>query len=618
MSLSPDSSTIPGSEHDSVKIVNLAAYKFVALDQLEERREELRELCRRQGLRGTILLAPEGINLFVAGSEEATEALLNRLSNDPQLPDLEIKRSYSDHQPFRRMLVKIKQEIIAFGVEGIDPVHETSRRIDPHQLRDWLAEGQDVTLLDVRNNYEVRVGTFENAVPIDIDHFRDFPDAARKLPDELRHRPVVMFCTGGIRCEKAGPLLEQLGFEQVYQLHGGILKYFEDVGGDFYNGECFVFDQRVALDPALKETETRQCYACLTPLTVEDQTSPHYDPPHACPHCYQTPEQRDQKKMAARHAAIQRITTPLPGSTPYDNVRPLNIPQRFDGRTMIEFLDEVLPQQGHEFWTRVIDLGRIRQNGQPVPADRIVRAGEQFAHLEPATVEPDVSAAIRILHEDDAIVVVNKPAPLPSHPSGRFHRNTLSWILNDVYRPATLRPAHRLDANTTGVMIFSRSRQVSSRLHPQFESGSVRKTYLVRVLGQPTEASFRSDMPISKQKSEHGGRLPDPDGQPAATEFDVLRLFEDGTTLLRATPATGRTNQIRIHLWDLGLPVLGDPLYRAGGQLGSEQTLRPGEVMCLHARTIEFEHPVSGERATFESPDPEWVVHEDWSPTGTF
>jgi len=235
-------------------IVNIAAYKFITLDDLDRRRGELLVLGERLLLKGTILLGNEGINLFLAGSRCAMDEFLSNLHRQPELVDLEVKESFSDRQPFDRLFVKIKKEIIAFGVDGIDPRRETSPRISARQLKQWLDEGTPVVLLDVRNDFEYQVGSFEGAIPIGIDHFRDFPEVVEKLPDDFKDKPVVTFCTGGIRCEKAGPLLEQSGFTDVYQLDGGILKYFEECGGEHYRGECFVFDQRVALDAELHES----------------------------------------------------------------------------------------------------------------------------------------------------------------------------------------------------------------------------------------------------------------------------------------------------------------------------------------------------------------------------
>src|SRR6478609_6282343 len=271
---------------------NIAAYKFAPLADLKPLRERLVGRCKAWGLKGTILLSTEGVNLFVAGQKAEIELLLNELRGIPGLADLAPKISESDEQPFSRMLVRIKKEIIAFGVEGIDPSVRTSPKLAASELKRWLDEGRPVTLLDTRNDYEVKLGTFKNAVSLGIDHFRDFPAAVGQLPAELKQQPVVMFCTGGIRCEKAGPYMEREGFEQIFQLDGGILKYFEDVGGDHYDGECFVFDQRVGVDAALAESDNSQCFNCKEPLTAADEADPRYVFGESCPHCFLTDTER--------------------------------------------------------------------------------------------------------------------------------------------------------------------------------------------------------------------------------------------------------------------------------------------------------------------------------------
>lgn len=267
------------------EIVNLSAYKFTPMSGLPDLRGRLQELTKELGLRGTILLSEEGINLFVAGSRAATEALVAELRTLPGLADLTPKESLSDDQPFNRMLVKIKREIIAFGVEGINPALAPAPKLPPQELKRWLDEGRPVTLLDTRNDYEVRLGTFKGAVIPHIDNFRDFPKAVEQLPADLKEQPIVMFCTGGIRCEKAGPFMQRAGFKQVHQLEGGILKYFEECGGAHYDGECFVFDKRVGVDPQLRETGSTMCFACQMPLTVAEQQDPRYVPDVSCPHC---------------------------------------------------------------------------------------------------------------------------------------------------------------------------------------------------------------------------------------------------------------------------------------------------------------------------------------------
>lgn len=273
-------------------VLNLSAYKFTSFDayRLPAIRDQLREMTRELGLRGTILLSTEGINLFVAGPRAATGVLLAHLRTLPGLADLTPKESKSEERPFNRMLVKIKKEIIAFGVEGIDPAQAPAPRVLASELKAWLDEGRPITLLDTRNDYEVKLGTFKNAWVPGIEHFRDLPAAVRRLPDDLKKQPVVTFCTGGIRCEKAAPLLVKEGFEQVYQLDGGILKYFETCGGAHYEGDCFVFDRRVAVDSQLNETDAVLCFACQMPLTAAEQMDPRYVPDVSCPHCAPAPE----------------------------------------------------------------------------------------------------------------------------------------------------------------------------------------------------------------------------------------------------------------------------------------------------------------------------------------
>ena len=236
--------------------VNISAYKFTPLADLPALRERLLQVSSAGGLRGTILLSTEGINLFVAGTRENIDPLLAAVRAIPGLADLAPKESFSAEQPFGRMLVKIKKEIISFGVPGVDPARRPSRKLSARTLKQWLDEGRPVTLLDTRNAYEVSKGTFRGAVVPRIDRFRDFPAAVRQLPEGMKEQPIVMFCTGGIRCEKAGPYMEMAGFKNVHQLDGGILKYFEECGGAHYEGECFVFDQREGLDPGLRAAKS--------------------------------------------------------------------------------------------------------------------------------------------------------------------------------------------------------------------------------------------------------------------------------------------------------------------------------------------------------------------------
>lgn len=591
-------------------ITNIAAYQFATLTDLKARREHLISLCKGWGLKGTILLSPEGINLFVAGPEAQIEKLLTELRSIPGLESLTPKISISQEQPFRRMLVRLKKEIIAFGVEGIEPARYTSPRLEARTLKQWLDEGRPITLLDTRNDYEVKLGTFKGAHIIGVDHFRDFPEAVSKLPPELKKQPIVTFCTGGIRCEKAAPYMEREGFEQVWQLEGGILKYFEEVGGDHYEGECFVFDQRVGVDPALSETESTQCFVCQSPLTEEDQKDPRFTEHVSCPYCFKTSEEQMRENIAQRHAALQQLTTPLPGSVPYDHLRPLNVPESCDGLTLLDTLISILPHVPREELLQRFEQQRILdQKEQHVSPQQIVRAGERYLRLMPANVEPDVNADIRLLHEDEALLVLVKPAPLPMHSGGRYHRNTLQHLLHSLYHPQKPRPCHRLDANTTGLVIVARTRHFASQIQTQFSRGEVEKVYLTRVQGHPAQDSFHSTAPISAEAGSLGSRdIDEENGQTARTDFRVLRRDADGTSLLEARPITGRTNQIRIHLWQLGHPIVGDPVYLPDQQRGDTQTLDTESApLQLHAWSLTFTHPLTQQRTRFETERPDWA-----------
>ncbi|WP_165720320.1 sulfurtransferase [Bordetella trematum] len=240
-----------------MSIVNIAAYKFVGLPDADDLREPLLTRAQALALKGTILLAPEGINLFLAGPAEAIAAFLAQLREDARFADLEVKFSQSETVPFGRMRVRRKREIIRMDHPTIRPEAGRAPSVAATTLAHWLAQGHDdagreVVMLDTRNAFEVDVGTFRNAIDWRIERFTQFPEAVQAHRAELEGKTVVSFCTGGIRCEKAAIYMEDIGIEHVYQLEGGILKYFEETGGPGYDGACFVFDERVALDPQLK------------------------------------------------------------------------------------------------------------------------------------------------------------------------------------------------------------------------------------------------------------------------------------------------------------------------------------------------------------------------------
>ena len=591
------------------EFINIAAYKFVELDNLAERKSTLLPFCKSLELKGTILLSSEGINMFLAGSRESIDQFLEHVHGTPEFADLQVKKSVSDHQPFSRMLVRLKKEIISMGVETIRPVQKTSPKISASQLKDWLDEGKDLTLLDVRNDYEVEVGTFSNAVPVGVDHFRQFPEATKRLPAEMKSKPIVMFCTGGIRCEKAGPLMEQEGFNEVYQLDGGILKYFEECGGDHYDGDCFVFDKRVAVDPDLNETEFEQCYNCQAVLTLAEQQSDQYDPPNGCPQCFQTVEQQNQALLEERNNLMALVTTPLPGSVAYDNVRPMNVPLRFDQKPVLEFLRGMHAHLDEAFWRSECEAGRVTYKTNPIAADQTIRSGWRVEHHVPQTTEPNVSNQVKFLFEDDVLIALDKPAPLPMHACGRFNRNTLNYFVNRVFAGEQIRILHRLDANTTGVVVMARKKSAAQFVHPQFLKGEVKKTYLARVVGSPGKESFSCQESISEEASTAGSRTIANDGEDSATaltEFSVLKRFDDGTSIIECRPQTGRTNQIRLHLSHLGFPILGDPTYSTRGEAIRQSLSTEDPPMCLHAWKLKLRHPISKDLMEIVSERPIW------------
>ncbi|MGA0330823.1 MAG: rhodanese-related sulfurtransferase [Candidatus Poseidoniaceae archaeon] len=265
--------------------LNIAGYKFVVLDDRDALRQPLKQQCDALGLKGTILLSHEGINIFVAGPVSNIETFRAYLKKDERFADIDFKTSYSEHQPFNRMNVRLKNEIISVGLPNFDRIEPVDGRILPKDLHEKLLNGDDIILLDTRNTYETRLGTFQNAIELNIDTFRSFPEAVEGLDDTYKDKEIVMFCTGGVRCEKASVIMKDAGFNNIKQLEGGILGYFEQVGGDYWDGECFVFDKRVALLPDLTETGTTVCFACREPLTPKEQLHPAYVPGESCSYC---------------------------------------------------------------------------------------------------------------------------------------------------------------------------------------------------------------------------------------------------------------------------------------------------------------------------------------------
>jgi|ERR1043165_124260 UPF0176 protein len=240
-----------------LSIINISAYRFVQLssDILLKLQISLKAKAKELGLKGTVLLSVEGINLFISGENDAISAFQNFLNTYSYFHNLEFKKSFSNFQPFKKMLVKLKKEIISFGIDSINPTKYTAPYITPEMLNIWLENRPELVLLDTRNTFEIEFGTFKNAINLHLEKFRDFPDAIKKLPKKLKQLPIVTFCTGGIRCEKASAYLLDNGYQEVYQLEGGILNYFEKCGENHFEGLCFVFDERESLTSNLEKID---------------------------------------------------------------------------------------------------------------------------------------------------------------------------------------------------------------------------------------------------------------------------------------------------------------------------------------------------------------------------
>ncbi len=261
-------------------------YKFVTIEDFATKKEPLLEFCEQEAIKGTILLAKEGINGTIAGSRQGIHAMIAYLRCDPRLADLETKEAYIDKLPFERMKVRLKQEIVTLGIPEINPTEKVGTYVDHNEWNDLISD-PEVLVIDTRNNYEVAMGSFQGAINPQTHSFREFPNYVNQNLEPSQHKKVAMFCTGGIRCEKATSFLLSKGFKEVYHLKGGILKYLEKVNPDesLWDGECFVFDERVAVKHGLEKGSYEMCLGCGHPISEKDKLSSDYEEGVSCPHC---------------------------------------------------------------------------------------------------------------------------------------------------------------------------------------------------------------------------------------------------------------------------------------------------------------------------------------------
>ena len=283
-----------------------ALYKFTRLDDFEEIQSSLKLFLDSLNIRGTLLLAREGVNGTIAGDNDSIMKSLDYLQKDGRLAGLEYKLSYSEKPPFKRLKVKLKKEIVTLGVSDIDPTHSSGTYVKP---ADWneLINDPDVVLIDTRNNYEFEIGSFKGSINPNTETFREFPAYTKNNLEKYRDKKIAMFCTGGIRCEKSTAYLKSKGFENVFHLQGGILKYLEEVKEDesLWEGECFVFDDRVAVKHNLELGKYDQCHACRFPITEEDKEHPHYEKGASCSRCYGTKNSSQVNRYREREKQVQ-------------------------------------------------------------------------------------------------------------------------------------------------------------------------------------------------------------------------------------------------------------------------------------------------------------------------
>ena len=291
------------------QIVVCALYKFVTLENYQALRQPIHDVMEKNHVRGTLLLANEGINGTIAGSRHAIDTVITWLKSDPRLAELECKESITGVMPFNRTKVKLKKEIVTMGIEGIDPKQVVGTYVN---AQDWnsLIDDPEVLVIDTRNDYEFQVGTFKNAINPNTQSFREFPQYVKENLDSDKHKKVAMFCTGGIRCEKSTAFLKQQGFDEVYHLKGGILKYLEEmpIESTLWEGECFVFDERVTVNHHLEKGSYDQCNACRLPITEVDKISDKYQQGVSCPHCFDkvTLEQRARFSEREKQMALAK------------------------------------------------------------------------------------------------------------------------------------------------------------------------------------------------------------------------------------------------------------------------------------------------------------------------
>lgn len=304
---------------------------------------------------------------------------------------------------------------------------------------------------------------------------------------------------------------------------------------------------------------------------------------------------------------IQSVTIPLPGSTPKPIIYKLSVKQKFQGLTIIDFYSQAIPNIPKQEWVQKVNSGNMTINGNSTSTDYIIKTGDKTQHSTPPISEPEINPTLQLIHEDNDILVLNKPAPLPMHPCGRFSKNSLVEILKAAFPDSDFKIVHRIDSNTTGLVVLGKTKGATQFISNQFEQQTIKKSYLTLVEGLVQKDNFTSSQVIGKEKTKSGGRQIDIKGNEAFTEFQVLER-RSKTSLLRVTPHSGRTNQIRLHLADIGHPIVGDHGYKNPDYFQTNPLTYPDDCLFLHAWKIAFIHPSNSSEIEFEAPIPEKFI----------
>lgn len=581
-------------------IASDAFYRFVRVDDVDAMAHALRDLC--SGLTGSVWVAPEGINGSVAGACSALDAFRIGLTSDPRFggrfAGLAFRRSAAVTPPFQRMKIHCRAEIVPLGVDGVDAVGHRRDVVSPMQWR-ALLDDPNVVVLDNRNHFEVRLGRFRNAVDPSVDHFRELPaylDA--QLPRwQAEGKRVAMYCTGGIRCEKTSAWLVQRGVE-VLELDGGILNYLEqmtDAERDWI-GECFVFDNRVALDVRLNETPTTaaQVYGGDARDAWRLERARRLES-HA--------EGSASGELTVRRAdkpasSTQRRARPSPLPTLHGVGPSVVALPPGPWRTVGEFLADRFPAVSPDEWLRRMARGEVvDEHGAAVSlmdAYRVSKRLHYYRHIddEPPSAEPEV-----LVFQDDRLVVADKPPFMPVTPGGQHLHETLLVRLKRRTGIDTLAPVHRLDRETSGLVVFTVQPSTRGVYQALFANRQVTKIY-------EAWAPWRGGLsfPLRRRslivQDAHFLRMREAEGEPNSdTLIEVLEVRGEWARY-RLQPSTGRTHQLRVHCAALGMPIAGDRIYPNLLPASTDDPTRPLQLL---AKSLAFADPITGCTRQFES-----------------